>query len=347
MKFAVRSLSIAITVVLGVVLVAACLVFFFVPAPPASHSVKTNRTAAAGSMSSQKDVGSWLLSGLKMVGLSHEKELVAFMVENHEAARPFQEGVRQALLVEEFPVEGFISRFALVFDKNDLPKRIGPMRSLRPYYIDALEPWASTVIHAGGSPEAFAKVENGEISAFNLLFYYDKAERDKEVPEPHNLFIRRDKVLSLLTREVRGTEWPPYDIGTPRTGSAALIVKLNFHNPLHNVVYTYDRLGDAYVRASGDVKNQGAPRNVLIVEMPVSSIGEYGRLTIPVVGRGRAFLFHSGIMQEGYWHKKGLYSPFTFTTAQGDPLLFAPGQTWMTALPGLDRLSWFPVVQPK
>lgn len=340
MKVAVRSLSIAAIVVLGVILIATCILFFFVPAPPDSNAVRSHRPAVAGTKTEQRSIGSWLLSGLKMVGLSHEKKLVAFMVENHETARPFQEGIRQALLVEEFPVEGFISRFALVFDKDDLPKRIGPMRSLRSYYIDALRPWVSTVIHAGGSPDAFERAERGGIAAFNLLHYYDSAERDTEVPEPHNLFIKRDKALALLPAELPGTEWPPYAIGTPRTGSAALTIELEFHNPDHDVVYTYDRLGDAYVRASGDVKNQGAPRNVLVLEMPVESIGEYGRLTIPVVGRGRAFLFHSGIKQEGYWRKSGLYGAFTFTTKQGDPFLFAPGQTWMTALPGLDRLSW-------
>ncbi|MDD5739770.1 MAG: DUF3048 C-terminal domain-containing protein, partial [Candidatus Peribacteraceae bacterium] len=78
----------------------------------------------------------------------------------------------------------------------------------------------------------------------------------------------------------------------------------------------------------------------LVLEMPVTGVGEVGRLTIPVTGKGRALLFSGGKVQEGLWRKKGLMSSFVFETEDGSPLLFAPGQTWVTSLPGFDRVKW-------
>lgn len=335
MKISLRPLTIASSLVIGALLVSFLIVFSLLP-----DAKKPGRVTRSPSQEEEPGVGSWLLSKLKMVPLLPRNELVAIMVENHEYARPYQEGVRDALMVLEFPVEGFISRFALVFEKDDLPERIGPVRSLRPYFIDALQPWVSTVIHAGGSPEAFAKVDKGDIVAKNLLFYYAEAERDATVPEPHNLFIRAEKAEELLTHSFPSTKWPPYRIGAPASGSSALVVSLNYYNPAHNVTYAYQRLPDAYVRSSGDVSDQGSPRNVLILETPVTGIGEHGRLTIPLTGHGRAALFHGGIMQSGVWKKKSLFEPFVFETEDGTPFLFAPGQTWITGVPSFDRLSW-------
>jgi hypothetical protein len=281
-----------------------------------------------------------MLATLRAPGLSQQKHLVGVIVENHEDARPYQEGVNRALLVEEFPVEGFITRFALIFDADSFPARVGPVRSLRPYFIDALQPWASTVIHAGGSPEALERAKQGDITANNLLYFYSDADRDESIPAPHNLFLRRERAEELLNSPLPGTRWPPYAIGDPWTGSAATVIQLNFLNPAHDVTYSFSRLSDAYVRSSGTVKRQGSPRNVLLLEVSVTEIGEEGRLTIPVMGRGRALLFHSGKVQEGWWKKTGLNDPFSFTGRDGKPLLFSPGQTWMTVLPDFDRVKW-------
>ena len=336
-KGQVRSLGIAVGIVLAVFFGSEFLVHLIVPGSSASLSGwEPARRRQSGSAFSD----STILSQLRIPSDVPRRRLLAVMIENHEGARPHQEGLRDALLIWEFPVEGFISRFAVVFDADNLPSRIGPVRSLRPYFIDALQPFVSTVIHAGGSPEAFAKVGRGDIAAINLLAHYGSAERDTSIPEPHNLFIRRSNIADLPGAPIIETPWPPFTIGESVSAPAALMVKLNFHNPDHDVVYRYSRIRDAYVRSSGSVSDQGHPRNVLVLEMPVTEVGEMGRLTIPVTGKGRALLFSGEKVQEGLWRKKSLLDAFVFETEDGVPLLFAPGQTWVTSLPGLDRVKW-------
>src|SRR3989339_106732 len=160
----------------------------------------------------------------------------------------------------------------------------------------------------------------------------------------HVAAISRPLICSRTTAvpsaPIGATPWPPYAIGNSVHAPGAVTVQLNFHNPVHDIVYHYSRIGDAYARSNGSVEDQAHPRNVLVLEMPVTGIGEMGRLTIPVDGHGGALLFTGGRVQEGVWRKKDLLSPFAFETEDGSPFLFQPGQTWVTVLPSFDRVKW-------
>lgn len=76
-----------------------------------------------------------------------------------DGARP-QVGLTQAGVVFEAIAETGITRFAAVF-QNPTSSAIGPVRSLRPYYLDWDTPFDCTVTHAGGSDEAIAALRKG------------------------------------------------------------------------------------------------------------------------------------------------------------------------------------------
>ena len=274
------------------------------------------------------------------------REIVAVVIENHEDARPHQRGLESALLIQEYLVEGFISRFVALFDLRSFPAEVGPVRSLRSYFLDGVQPLARVVLHAGGSPDALERVTNGEdVYAVNGLAYEEESfRRDESVPPPHNLFISRSGLHALLPEEMPRTPWPPYRVGTSEdlvtSEPRVLTVHLSFLSPLHNVVYVYDPWFKWYRRRNGDIESTARPHNVLVLEVPVEGIGEYGRLHIPLEGGGRLLLFHSGRVYEGRWKKEGTEAPFTFLGEDAKPLTFVAGQTWMTVLPTLDRVSW-------
>ncbi len=69
-----------------------------------------------------------------------------------DGARP-QAGLNQAAVVFEAIAESGITRFAAVF-QNPTVSAIGPIRSLRPYYLSWDLPFDCTIVHAGGSKEA-------------------------------------------------------------------------------------------------------------------------------------------------------------------------------------------------
>lgn len=290
----------------------------------------------------QTEKGSKFLSRLSLLpGGKTQKGTIAVMIENHQDARPHQTGLGNALMIYEFLVEGQISRFVAIFDVASLPRSIGPVRSLRPYFIDVLLPTTKTIFHAGGSPEALQQAkEDVTLRTYNGLYYPDHFLRDEDIAPPHNLFISRKDLLDLMEEKPAKTEWPPYELGGRSSGALITDIKINFFNGEHNVLYAYSRLTGTYKRKNGTDFSDAHPRNILILEMPISSIGEYGRLNIPVEGRGRALLFRSGVLKQGTWSKQGPEASFTYKDEKGESFKFAKGLTWVTVLPTLDRVSW-------
>lgn len=296
--------------------------------------------SSGGGIPTERD-GS-ILSNLHLWPFSRrERNLVTIIIENHEDARPHQQGLSDALLILEFPVEGFISRFAAVFDVNDLPDQIGPVRSLRPYFVDVVKPLHSLILFAGGSPEAFDRLSATTLTGINGLAHPKEFTRDDEIPAPHNLFLAGEDAVSFSDEAAeQKIPWPPYDTGAQRSTSGALSIFLNFYNPTHDVRYIFERLGGRYARENGGQVSDAKPRNVLVLAIPIAGIGEHGRLSIPLEGSGEALLFRDGTVTRGRWRKPTDDTWFSFVDTDGEPLVFAVGQTWITVLPDLERVTW-------
>ena len=272
------------------------------------------------------------------------RQIFAVVIENHEDARPYQRGLDTALFIGEFLVEGYISRFIALFDRENLPAQIGPIRSLRPYFLSVVDPWTSALLYAGGSPEALDLLkEEGSLPWVNLLGIDDAPLRDESVPPPHNMFLRPAFISALFAgRHLRSVIWPPFPVGNgPAAGSGATNISLQFFSALHNARYRYDAIDDAYIRTTGSVTHAARPKNILILAIPILGEGERGRLDIRPEGSGPALLFRSGTVQEGRWERGvGRKDPFRFMDQEGKSLPFAQGLIWMTVLPTLDRVRW-------
>src|SRR5665648_209727 len=89
------------------------------------------------------------LTGLKVKNETATKQPVtAIMIENSPDARP-QSGMKDAGVVYEAIAEGGITRF-LTIHQEDKPTLIGPVRSVRAYFVDWLAPYNTSVAHVGG-----------------------------------------------------------------------------------------------------------------------------------------------------------------------------------------------------
>lgn len=87
-----------------------------------------------------------------------------------DGARP-QAGLKDAAVVFEAIAETGITRFAAIF-QNPTSAIIGPIRSLRPYYLSWDTPFDCTIVHDGGSDEALAAVGNGKYRNLDEDFSY-------------------------------------------------------------------------------------------------------------------------------------------------------------------------------
>ena len=76
-----------------------------------------------------------------------------------DGARP-QSGLTEAGVVFEAIAEAGITRFAAIY-QNPSSAVIGPIRSLRIYYLEWDTPFDCTIVHAGGAADAIAAVASG------------------------------------------------------------------------------------------------------------------------------------------------------------------------------------------
>lgn len=88
-----------------------------------------------------------------------------------DGARP-QVGVDEAGVVFEAIAEAGITRFAAIF-QNPKSAALGPIRSLRSYYLDWDTPFDCTIVHAGGSPGALADLRSGNYRDLSEDYSYE------------------------------------------------------------------------------------------------------------------------------------------------------------------------------
>lgn len=290
------------------------------------------------------------LTGEKVADEAATKMAVtAIMIENSPDARP-QSGIQEAGVVFEAVAEGGITRF-LTLHQQDKPGIIGPVRSLRMYYVDWLAPFNASVAHVGGSKASLDEIRSGKYRDIDQFFNGAYYWRANDRYAPHNVYTNSEK-LDALNRakgynESTFTGFPRID-GKPTETPNATRVTVNISGPLYNTSYTYDATSNKYLRFLGGAphmdreKGQIAPSVVIALKVNMVRIFEDGyRESIATTGSGQAVIFQNGTAQEVTWHKTNREAQLDFTDAEGKQVQLARGQTWISAVPnGSGSVSW-------
>lgn len=182
-----------------------------------------------------------------------------------DGGRP-QAGLHQAAVVFEAIAERGITRFAAVFQAPTTGV-IGPIRSLRPYYLDWDTPFDCTVTHAGGSDEAIAAINRGGQRNLDESLTYMWRERSNRAW--NNLFTSPAKLAQFnadhgyTTSNPQGftrlTPEETTDYLSTQTACAEteevcapLVTNITLRFgavPTYNPVYTYDAVSNTYLRS--------------------------------------------------------------------------------------------------
>ncbi|HXH27102.1 MAG TPA: DUF3048 domain-containing protein [Candidatus Acidoferrum sp.] len=289
------------------------------------------------------------LTGLEVANEAATKQEVrGVMIENSPQARP-QSGLKQAGVVFEADADGGITRFLVLYQEAK-PGLIGPVRSLRPYFVDWLAAFDTTISHVGGSAAALQTIRNGSFKDldefFNGSYYYRSTDRYA----PHNVYTTSDKLIALsnakgytsstFTGFPRKAEAPS---AAPNAGS----IDINVSYDPYNVHYDYDKPTNSYVRFESGVKHvdreegQIAPKVVIVIKVPTKVALEDGyRVDMQSTGSGDAYVFQDGTVTQGSWAKPDAKTQISFVDASGKPILLDPGQTWITVIAPEKVVTW-------
>ncbi|UTX51081.1 DUF3048 domain-containing protein [Candidatus Saccharibacteria bacterium TM7i] len=273
----------------------------------------------------------------------------AVMIENSPDARP-QSGLKDSGVVFEAIAEGGITRFLALYQEQK-PTLVGPVRSLRMYYVDWLAPFNASVAHVGGSAAALSEVRNGNYRDIDQFFNAGTYWRATDRYAPHNVYTNFERLDALNNskgyKESTFTGFARKDSKASEAPTATQ-VKVTISGPLYNSSYafnattgTYDRsqAGAAHMdRESGQI----SPRVVIVMKVKQQHVMEDGwREQINAVGTGAGYIFQDGTAQEVTWNKSARDQQIVFTDAEGKEIKLARGQTWLTAVPeGQGNVTW-------
>lgn len=283
------------------------------------------------------------LTGVEVKDEQATKQAVTgVMIENSPEARP-QSGIKNSGIVYEATAEGGITRF-LVLYQQEKPKLIGPVRSVRIYYVDWLAPFNASIAHVGGSYDALKEVRSGKYRDIDQFFNAGSYWRSTDRYAPHNVYTNFSRLDALNKKKGYTTS---SFTGFKRVDSEAAetpdVTKINvtISSHLFNSSYIYNTKTNTYNRSQGGAKHmdredgQISPR--VLVAMRVNSVG----YKVTTSGSGNAFIFQNGTLIKGKWTKKNRASQIVFTDTSGKEIELARGQTWIVAVPNTGgNLSW-------
>lgn len=309
----------------------------------------TNTPAQQGATVAQKYPR--LLDGVLVEKQKYaQAQPVGVMIENLLSVRP-QAGLSAASVVYETYAEGGSTRFLAVFagDTAQFVPKIGPVRSVRPYYLEWDSEYDGLIAHAGGSPDGLAMIDGFSIKDLNALrgaqqYYF----RDTSLAAPHNLFTRGNLVQAALhdkklaEASITFPSWNFHDEPvTDLLPVQGMNVAIAFSGRSYAVAWMYDRATNSYVRFNAgqphtdvNTDKQISAKNVVVeILSPTIDIGEKGRLTLDVHGTGKAYLFTDGGVNIGTWSKVDRTGRTTFSYADGKEAVFNRGATWVEVVP--------------
>lgn len=294
-----------------------------------------------------------IYSPLTGIAVSKEQSLLpvtAIMIENSPDARP-QSGLNQAGVVFEAIAEGGITRFLTLWQEAQ-PDYVGPVRSVRPYYVDWLQGFDAAVAHVGGSPEALQKIKSDGVKDLDQFYNSGPYHRVSTRVAPHNMYT---SLAGLIDLE-KSKGWTsssftgfPRKAEKPSDAPTARAIDIVISGPLYNVHYDYDLATNSYKRSEGGKvhvdersKAQISPKVVIAIVVPYSIQSDGIHSTYGTIGSGKAYIFQDGNSVEGTWEKSSSKAQIVFKDAAGTPVTLNPGQTWITATSIANNVTYRP-----
>jgi hypothetical protein len=236
---------------------------------------------------------------------------------------------------------------------------VGPIRSLRQYYLEWLSEYDPILIHDG-----CASTDNVKTNACGNVYTYGtkdittlgawRVHTDGRVA-PHNEYTSIPNALEY-GEKMNWDEFPSSiqawsfkrDAEIENRGKKT-VVKTIFHQRLNNgglydAMWTYDQTTNSYFRKIGgqadmdlETNTQISAKNVVIQEVDMKISGDNkGRVIIDTIGEGDAVILQDGKIINGKWKKASRTDRTKYYDNAGNPIQFNRGRIWIAMLPNPD-----------
>lgn len=267
------------------------------------------------------------------------RPILGIMIENSEEARP-QTGLDSAGIVFEAVTEGGITRYLLLYQK-DIPEIVGPVRSIRPHFVDWLMGFDSSIAHVGGSEEALALSDSRKAKSLSQFKYDAPYFRDNNRAAPHNMYARTKDLRALqaeLQHKTSKFEEIPRKADSPggepnTTTPAAPKVTIDFSSPAFAAEFRYDSATNSYLRfLAGEPHIDSATNKQISVKNLVVLLGNRQENGINALGEGEALVFMDGKVQKAKWQNPSYTNRLRILDKDNKQIPLNRGDSWFAAV---------------
>ena len=272
---------------------------------------------------------------------------VAVMIDNEGYKGYPQGGIGKAQIIYEIIVEWGETRLMAIFfglDKGN----VGPVRSIRHYFIEYAMEYDPILLHIGYSPQAQTMIKKNNLASINGLFgehaiFFDiTTEKNNWQDTYTKLEYMKNHISNLNFRKEPSKEFPfEYKETTVDTGSCK-DVYLEYSKG-YNVEFEYDDETTLYARKRNGLYHEErysgkilAAKNIIIQKVETYPIlnDKSGRMTMNNVGSGSGYFITNGNYEEIKWEKTSEFSQTLYTYSDNDEkITLNEGQTWIMIMP--------------
>jgi hypothetical protein len=266
------------------------------------------------------------------------KPVLVVKFDNTTFAQPHA-GLQDADLVYIEEVEYGLTRIAAVFSTS-LPRVVGPVRSARISDIDLLAQFGRPAFAYSGSQHKLrpllAKASLYDVSGdMGPSGYF----RDGARRPPYN-FMGVPKALLARAPHASAARDIGFAFSVPAPDGGTPIKQAVVPYPASQAMFVWNRKAHAFdvylnkrpARSAGGGTQHATTAVIQFVKQSDSGFHDkYGGRTplLQTVGSGKAWVLRDGRAWLCTWSRPSTRSGTTFTTADGQRMLFAPGQVWV------------------
>lgn len=291
--------------------------------------------------------------------------IFATTISNVPAALPHVNVTEADILMEMFVNSSVVRCLALFSDISQVGP-IGSTRSTRPMFNDIAEHYNAVLSHAGGTNTALVNANERGITHYNVDSLYRKVDeplkantayRDKQYKYgEHNLFLLGHGIAAYAESEgIQLTGLPERDYGmtfaqdgTPVNGEPAtsITLQMKYESTKKETVMEYDAARGKYVywqygeMMVDQITNEPETfENVVMMFVPMTTM-KHGYHVADFLQGGTGYYACNGMIVPITWTCDGDKEPFRFLTAEGDPIPFGAGNTYIAISSPAGTVEW-------
>lgn len=261
---------------------------------------------------------------------------VAVSIDNYPN-NPNLKGIDESIVVYELPTEGGSSRFLAIYDNNNSSDFVvGPVRSLRKYFLDFSADFQALAVHCGGSPDALSLIAGERLSTLNEFYNGSYFKRDDSLKAPNNIYLKNSDWLNfLIDRDNKRIEenWLFSEGFSFNFQNYQDISEINtYYSPAYQSNWRYNDQLEGYIREPYDF----FAKTLIFHFVDAFVIDDLLRLKFIESSEGPAKICYLGKCYGAIWKKEDKYRYYI----EEQEILFEKDKVWINIMPDFAKLSF-------